>query len=167
MEMVSNANTLNDYDDQMIEAFVNKPEVTAWYKMAFSRYNVNGIDKMSWVWSWWAFFGGVFYLLYRKAYLPALGLFVLTIVSFAIPFGGLIVWIVTGGLAPYFVYQTYKSKKAEIEANIADEQKRIETMRAVGGYNDWAIWLAVALHVLMWISVFTMLSTMMAMFSQQ
>jgi len=151
----------------MIEAFVNKPEVTAWYKNAFSQYNVNGIDKMTWVWSWWAFFGGIFYLLYRKAYLPALGLFVITIVSFAIPFGGLIVWIVTGGLAPYFVYQTYKSKKAEIEAAIADKQKRIETMRAVGGYNDWAILLAVAFHVIIWISLFAMFSTMMAMFSQQ
>jgi len=167
MKMVSTTTTLNDYDDQMIEAFVNKPEVTAWYKHAFSQYNVNGVDKMTWVWSWWAFFGGIFYLLYRKAYLPALGLFVITIVSFAIPFGGLIVWIVTGGLAPYFVYQTYKSKKAEIEAAITDEQKRIETMRAVGGYNNWAILLAVAFHVIIWISVFTMLSTMMAMFSQQ
>ena len=158
---------LNDYDDQMLEAFVNKPEVTAWYKMAFSRYSVNGVEKMSWVWSWWAFFGGIFYLLYRKAYMAALGLFVLTIVSFAIPFGGLIVWILTGGLAPYFVYKTYQSKKAEIEAAIDDEPKRIETMRVVGGYNDWAIWLAVALHVIMWISVFFMFSAMMAMFSQQ
>lgn len=158
---------LNDYDDQMLEAFVNKPEVTAWYKMAFSRYSVNGVDKMAWVWSWWAFFGGIFYLLYRKAYMAALGLFVLTIVSFAIPFGGLIVWILTGGLSPYFVYKVYQSKKVEIEAAIADEHKRIETMRAVGGYNDWAIWLAVTLHVIMWISGFLMLSTMMAMFSQQ
>ena len=165
--MVSTADTMNDYDNNMVEAFVNKPEVTQWYKNAFSRYSVNGVEKMSWVWSWWAFFGGIFYLLYRKAYMAALGLFVLTIVSFAIPFGGLIVWILTGGLAPYFVYKTYQSKKAEIEAAIDDEPKRIETMRVVGGYNDWAIWLAVALHVIMWISVFFMFSAMMAMFSQQ
>ncbi len=158
---------VKDYDDQMIEAFVNKPEVTAWYKHAFSQYSVNGVEKMSWVWSWWAFFGGIFYLLYRKAYLPALGLFVLTVVSFAIPFGGLIVWIVTGGLAPYFVYKTYLTKKAEIEAAIDEEHKRIETMRAVGGYNDWAVLLAVAFHVLIWIWIFFAFSTMMAMFSQQ
>lgn len=158
---------LNDYDDQILEAFVNKPEVTAWYKMAFSRYSVNGVDKMAWVWSWWAFFGGIFYLLYRKAYMAALGLFVLTIVSFAIPFGGLIVWIITGGLAPYFVYKTYQSKKAEIEAAIADQHKRIETMRAVGGYNDWAIWLAVLLHLFFWTWVFFAFSAMMAMLSQQ
>ena len=165
--MVSTADTMNDYDNNMVEAFVNKPEVTQWYKNAFSRYSVNGVEKMAWVWSWWAFFGGIFYLLYRKAYMAAFGLFVLTIVSFAIPFGGLIVWILTGGLAPYFVYKTYQSKKAEIEAAIDDEPKRIETMRVVGGYNDWAIWLAVALHVIMWISVFFMFSAMMAMFSQQ
>lgn len=165
--MVSTADTMNDYDNKMLEAFVNKPEVTVWYKNAFSRYIINGIDKMAWVWSWWAFFGGIFYLLYRKAYMAALGLFVLTIVSLAIPFGGLIVWILTGGLAPYFVYKTYKTKKAEIETAIPDEQKRIETMRAVGGYNNWAVLLAVAFHALIWIWVFFAFSTMMAMLSQQ
>ncbi|MCJ7765935.1 MAG: DUF2628 domain-containing protein, partial [Thiovulaceae bacterium] len=132
--MVSTADTVNstnDYDDKMVETFVNKPDTTAWYQNAFSQYSVNGVDKMTWVWSWWAFFGGIFYLLYRKAYLPALLLFVISIVSSRIPFGGLAVWIATGGLAPYYVYKTYQSKKAEIEATVADEQKRIETMRAV------------------------------------
>ncbi len=158
---------MDDYDNKMIEAFVNKPEKTVWYQNAFSQYSINGVEKISWVWSWWAFFGGIFYLLYRKAYFPALGLFVLTVVSFAIPFGGLIVWIVTGGLAPYFVYKTYLTKKAEIEAKVTDEQKRIETMRAVGGYNDWAIWLAVLLHLFFWTWVFFAFSAMMAMLSQQ
>jgi hypothetical protein len=157
----------NDYDNKMLEAFVNKPEVTQWYKYTFSRYSVNGVEKMAWAWSWWAFFGGIFYLLYRKAYMAALGLFVLTSVSLAIPFGGLIVWILTGGLAPYFVYKVYRSKKAEIESTITDEQQRIETMRAVGGYNNWAILLAVAFHAFMWIWVFFAFSTMMAMLSQQ
>jgi hypothetical protein len=167
MKMVSTADTINDYDDKMVEAFVNKPEVTSWYINAFSRFSVNGVNKMSWVWSWWAFFGGIFYLLYRKAYMAALGLLALSIVSFAIPFGGLIVWILTGGLAPYFVYKTYQTKKAEIEANIADEHVRIETMRAVGGYNNWAVLLAVAFHAFMWIWVFFAFSTMMAMLPQQ
>ena len=29
MKMVSTADTMNDYDDKMVEAFVNKPEVTS------------------------------------------------------------------------------------------------------------------------------------------
>ncbi len=164
--MVS-TDTHNDYDEKMLEAFINKPESLAWYKSAFSRFNVNGIDKMAWAWSWWAFFGGIFYLLYRKAYLAALGLFAVSLLSFIVPFGGLIVWILTGGLAPYFVYKTYKVKRTEIEANITEEPKRVETMRAVGGVNNWAIWLAVALHALFWLWFFTALSTMLAMLSQQ
>lgn len=158
---------MDDYNSKMIEAFVNKPEKTVWYQYAFSQYSVNGVEKMAWVWSWWAFFGSVFYLLYRKAYLSALVLFILSIVSSLIPFGGLIVWILTGGLAPYYVYKTYQSKKAEIEATVADEQKRIETMRAIGGYNDWAIWLAVLMHAFLWISVFYLLFAMLPMLSQQ
>ncbi len=146
-------NSMNDYDNKMIEAFVGKPEKTLWYKNAFNKYSVNGVDKMSWNWSWWAFFGGIFYLLYRKAYLAALGLFVLTIVISLIPFGGLVIWIVPGGLAPYFVYKIYQSKRAEIEVTIEDEQTRIDTMRAIGGYNDWAIWIAVIIHVVLWTSV--------------
>ena len=146
-------NSMSDYDNKMIEAFVGKPEKTLWYKNAFNKYSVNGVDKMSWNWSWWAFFGGIFYLLYRKAYLAALGLFVLTIVISLIPFGGLVIWIVPGGLAPYFVYKIYQSKRAEIEVTIEDEQTRIDTMRAIGGYNDWAIWIAVIIHVVLWTSV--------------
>ena len=72
-------NTTDDYENKMVEAFVNKPEVTLWYENAFRKYNVNGVEKLSWVWSWWAFFGGIFYLLYRKAYMPAFLLFVVLV----------------------------------------------------------------------------------------
>jgi len=156
----------NEYDDRMIEAFINKAEVTTWYQNAFDKLEVNGIDKMTWVWSWWAFFGGIFYLLYRKAYLAAGGLLVLTIIASLIPFGGIALWIATGGLAPYFVYKVYREKRKEIESSIEDEEKRIETMRAVGGFHSWVIWVAVVIHAIFWIVVFSMLSSMIAMLSQ-
>ncbi len=165
--MVPTDNNQHDYNDKMLEAFVNKPESLGWYKYAFNRFSVNGAEKISWAWSWWAFFGSVFYLLYRKAYMAALGLFFLSLIAGFIPFAGFILWIATGGLAPYFVYKVYLTKKADIEATIEDEQKRIETMREVGGYNDWAIWLAVALHAIFWISVFYMLFAMMPMLMEQ
>ncbi len=149
--------TVSEHDYQMIEAYIDKPEVTEWYVNAFSKFNVNGVDVMRWHWSWWAFFGSVFYLLYRKAYLAAAILFILTIVSGVIPFGSLILWILTGGYAPYFVYKTYKEKRVEVEAVIQDEAKRIETMRIVGGYNDWAIWVAVIVHILIWGAIFSMI----------
>ncbi len=148
---------IDEYDYKMIEAYIDKPEVTDWYVNAFKNYNINGIDVMKWKWSWWAFFGSVFYLLYRKSYLAAGVLFLLTLVTGMIPFGGLIVWILTGGYAPYFVYKTYKEKRLEVEATIQDEDKRLETMRLVGGTNDWAIWVAVILHIFLWLAVFSAL----------
>ncbi len=152
---------VEDYDYRMIEAYIDKPEVTQWYVHAFKKYNINGVDAIKWNWSWWAFFGSVFYLLYRKAYLAAVVLFILTLVIGIIPFGGLILWVLTGGYAPYFVYKNYKEKKAEAEAVIEDEEKRIETMRLVGGYNEWAIWVAVIIHIFIWLAVFSFLGVLL------
>lgn len=146
---------VGDYDYQMIEAYIDKPEVTQWYVNAFKKFTINGVDVMKWHWSWWAFFGSVFYLLYRKSYMAAGILFLMTLVIGIIPFGGLILWVLTGGYAPYFVYKTYKEKRLEVEDHIEDEGKRLETMRFVGGYNDWAIWIAVILHVFLWLAFFS------------
>ena len=38
----------DDYENRMIEAFVDKPEKTSWYQNAFSKYRVNGIDRVAW-----------------------------------------------------------------------------------------------------------------------
>jgi len=129
-----------EYENAMIEAFVNKPEKTEWYKNAFSKYNINGIDTMKWVWSWWAFFGTWAFLLYRKQYIPAIVLFLLSIVGTVIPFLHFIISLLAGGFSTYFVYKGYKKKKEEIESTINNPQLRIETMREVGGYNPWVAW---------------------------
>ena len=146
---------MNEYDKKMIEAFIQKPEKTEWYINAFSKFNVNGIDRIAWVWSWWAFGGSIFYLLYRKAYLGALIFFIAYIASSVVPFGGILIWILQGGFSVYFIYLKYKSLKNEIESKIADENERIETMRQLGGYNNWAIWLGVIVNILPFIILFS------------
>jgi len=152
-----------EYEDAMIEAFINKPEKTFWYQNAFSKFNINGIDSMKWVWSWWAFFGGWAFLLYRKQYIPALVLFVISILASIIPFGGLILAILAGGFSTYFIYKGYKHKKAEIEASIEDKEKRVETMRAVGGYNQWVVWVyAIFEGILLFIYIFYIFGMMAA-----
>ncbi len=134
----------NDYEYRMLEAFIGKPEKTQWYRDAFSAFQYNGADTMRWYWSWWAFGGGFLFLLYRKQYVAALVLLILSMAAATIPFGGLMVMILSGGYATYFVYQDYKKKKEEIEATIADDDKRIETMRYVGGYHQWVVWVYIA-----------------------
>jgi len=134
-----------EYSDKMIEAFVTKPEKTFWYQNAFSLFNVNSVDVMKWKWSWWAFFGGFLFLLYRKQYIPSVVVLLASIFLGWIPFVGLILAILVGGYSTYFVYKGYKTKLAEIENNIDDEEKRVETMRQVGGYHAWVVWIYIAL----------------------
>jgi cell division protein FtsX len=112
---------------------------------------------MKWVWSWWAFFGGWAFLLYRKQYIPALTLFILSIVATVIPFGALIVAILAGGFSTYFIYKGYKHKKAEIETRISDTNTRIETMREVGGYNQWVVWVYVIFVMLLSLYIFSII----------
>jgi len=146
-----------DYDYRMIEAYIDKPEVTDWYVNAFKKFNINGIDVMKWQWSWWAFFGNLFYLFYRKAYMAAGVFFLLFFVaSLFAPLGWFVLFILTGGYGPYFVYRTYKDKRLEVEAQIQDEDERIETMRLVGSYNVWAIWVGILIHFFTWVSTFLM-----------
>ena len=95
-------------------------------------------------------------LLYRKQYIPALVLFIISLLAGVIPFGGLLVAVLAGGFSTYFIYKGYKHKKAEVEANIADTDKRIETMRQVGGYNQWVIWVYVIFVGLMFFYIFSM-----------
>lgn len=141
---------IGDEEYQMIEAYIDKPEVTDWYVNSFNRFSINGIDIVKWNWSWWAFFGGVFYLLYRKAYIPALIVFILNFLVGIVPFGHLILWILTGGYAPYFVYKTYKEKRLEVVSAIEDKQKRLDTLRILGGTNEWALWIGVILSFIFW-----------------
>ncbi len=141
------------YNKKMLEAFVAKPEKTFWYQSAFSKFNINGIDAMKWKWSWWAFFGGAAFLLYRKQYLPALILFIVSIITSFIPLVPIIVSILAGGYSTYFVYKGYKSNLLEIETAISDKETRIDTMKQIGGYHSWVIWIYIAFVSLILISV--------------
>jgi len=142
-----------DYENKMIEAFINKDEKTLWYQNAFSKFNINGVDVMRWHWSWWAFGTGFLFLLYRKQYIPSLVLFILSVSIGVLPFITIILMILSGGYATYFIYKGYKKKKEEIEAKIEDEELRIETMRVVGGYHQWVVWLYIAFTLLTFLGV--------------
>jgi len=134
-----------DYNKQMIEAFIAKPEKTLWYQNAFSKFNVNGVDNIRWHWSWWAFFGGAAFLLYRKQYIPALVLFIASLLLNAIPIVSLIFSILAGGYSTYFIYKGYKNKLSEIESNISNKEMRISTMQQIGGYHSWVAWVYIVL----------------------
>ena len=143
-----------NYSNAMIEAFIDKPSETLWYQNSFSKYNINGVDAMKWNWSWWAFGMGFLFFLYRKQYLAAIGVFVASITIGFIPFvGSFLVMILTGVYGTYFIYKDYTKKLAEIEAVVGDEDKRIETMRFVGGYNQWVVWVYIAIMSIVFLGI--------------
>jgi len=148
--MTNKYEEISDYEHQMIEAYIDKPQVTHWYVNAFKSFHLNGVDIGKWHWSWWAFFGSVFFLLYRKTYLPAAILFILLMGASFIPFGWITLWVLSGGYSTFFVYKTFKEKKDELEAKIENETERLETMQALGGSNEWALVLGVIAQLFFW-----------------
>ena len=149
-------------EKEAVAAYINKAESEEFYINAFDEYNIHGIDQFSWKWSWWAFFGGIFFLLYRKLYIEALVFFLLATVISVIPFGGLVLWIASGGVFPYFVYKRYKKIRAEIDSKVSEKSEKIELLKRLGGYNDWAIWIAVFVNVLVMIGLLYLAFFMMA-----
>jgi uncharacterized protein YneF (UPF0154 family) len=108
---------------------------------------------MKWNWSWWAFLGGPAFLLYRKAYLASLLVFLISVVTSLIPIVGLVVSILVGGYGTYFIYKRYLKKRLEIESKITDENERILAMQQVGGYHQWVVWFYYILVALVFIGI--------------
>ncbi len=141
---------MNLEQSEAIRAYINKEKSEQYYEEAFAKYAAAGVDQFQWHWSWWAMFGGIFYLLYRKLYLEALVYFLLFAIVGMIPFMGLIMWVASGGILPYFVYKRYKKTLAQVEENLSTKEEQLQALRTVGGVNQWAIWLAIVIHVIAW-----------------
>ena len=134
---------------EFIKAYINKPKSEDFYIDAFEAYSAGGIDQFKWKWSWWAFGGGIFFLLYRKLYVEALIFFMLSAITSQVPVVALVVWIVSGALFPYLVYLRYKKGKEMVLEKFSDKIEQLNALREYGGYNNWAIYLGVAVNILM------------------
>jgi len=136
------------YEERMLAAWVGKPEKVPFYKIAFQKFAISGNDRFGVVWSWWAFLGGFWFFLYRKAYLEALTVFLISFFAVFIPFiGPILVMIGVGLSAIYFLYKRYLTIKMEIEALVEEEDKRLEFMLIKGGYNSWVVWVTAIIGI--------------------
>ena len=135
-------------ESQMISAYIDKPESEEYYKNAFENFSSSGIEQFKWHWSWWAFGGGVFFLLYRKLYVEAAVFFLISMISSAVPVANIIIWIISGGVFPYFVYKRYKKGIEMVEANIINDDDKLSALREFGGYNKWALYLGAAMAII-------------------
>lgn len=126
----SNTNNYSDLDDVM--KFVGKN--TGYYQNKFDTITKTG-SKITWNWA--AFFLNIYWLLYRKMYLQAGGLFLITVVLNCIPYIG---WLVSIGVTIAFgmyansIYLDHIQKKL-IEINSLDYSQREFAIQKKGGTN--------------------------------
>ncbi len=126
----SNTNNYSDLDDIM--KFVGKN--TGYYQNKFDTITKTGSKT---TWNWAAFFLNIYWLLYRKMYLQAGGLFLVTVVLNFIPYIG---WLVSIGVTVAFgiyansIYLDHIQKKL-VEINNLDYSQREFAMQSKGGVN--------------------------------
>ncbi|MFK7159798.1 DUF2628 domain-containing protein [Marinospirillum sp. MEB164] len=153
-DMTSTTETTEVNEGKLFEAYIQKPEKMAYYQQGLAKMTQAGVLGFKWHWSWWAFFFGWAFLLYRKAYLPAVGAFFAAILSSFIPFvGPLIAAIAIGGSSSYFVIKRYTDLKNTL---MGTEQEKINAMYSFGGFHSWVIWVAAIVYGLIIISTIAM-----------
>lgn len=135
--------------EALLDAHIQKPQKVFVYKPNVEANLVNSQVVFKPTWSWWAFFGGWAFFLYRKMYLMAAVFFLLGFVATLIPLGNLILAIVSGVSGFYFY-----TKKFYEDLQIAQYgQRPIEevkqTLKYLGGYHTWVVVLAV-IYYLFW-----------------
>ncbi|MGL5779100.1 MAG: DUF2628 domain-containing protein [Clostridium chrysemydis] len=135
-------------NQKAMEAFIGTPEKTSWYLSAFKKYDLNGIEKPCWYWSWAAFFLGPWYLLYRKCYLEGIALLVIS--AFLSSLEGslyLIVNIVLGGFLPFVYYKRFKKTALEVENIEPNFDKQIQMLGELGGVNKPLLYIGIGISV--------------------
>lgn len=134
---------------ELLKVHLQKDEKIDVYYPRVDTNLINGKPAFNITWSWWGFFGGWAFFLYRKMYLLAGVFFILSVLSTVIPFGGFILALITGASAFYF-YTTKFYKDLEIsgyKSRNIDEVKN--DLRKLGGYNSWVVFLAVIFYSLL------------------
>lgn len=135
--------------EKIFEEFLGSSSPYEWYKKAFEKYKKPGEKRFARNWSWWAFFGNEFYLIYRKAYLEGLAyIFLMAMLFNDFPVVAIAIRIASGYILPYFVYKKYIFFKADIEKRIKNENERIKEFEKVGGINPWAVWFFIFLVIM-------------------
>ncbi len=139
--------------DILLEAHLQKPEKVAIYKPRVMANMVNGVAVFKATWSWWAFFSTWAFFLYRKMYVEAGIIFLISIVSSFIPFMFFIIMIFSGMSAFYFYTKKFLKDLQIAEYGEKPLDEVCEKLKVLGGYNSWVIWLSVILNILAFLPI--------------
>lgn len=92
-----------------LDMYLKTPQKTMLYARAAEKFFYSSGKRyvkfqITWSWSWWGFFRGFFFFLYRKNYIEALVIFICSIFLSWIP---LLIWVVCGVFAKYSVCMNF------------------------------------------------------------
>jgi len=116
-------------DDRLLEAFIQKN--VDYFKAQFEKIE-NG-KKITW--NWWGFFLPTIYMLYRRVYFVGLVILFFGIFTIKIPFLGIILGIIVGMFANYWIYKDYKKSLFKAKNIAQNEEEMIEILKQEGGVN--------------------------------
>jgi hypothetical protein len=142
-EIVSQANEINseipdEKNAELIEAFIDDDgDTAAFYKKAFEKYTVNGIEKFAFSFSWGGFFFSALNLFHRKLYLEGVIWLVCAALLSGISGGFLTIISLFAGafVNPFLIYKRFKKILAQCNSKNMNYNQKIETMKAMGGTN--------------------------------
>lgn len=141
---------LDQHDlESLLEVHLQKPEKVFVYKPNVKSNMVNDRVVFKPTWSWWAFFGGWLFFLYRKMYVTAAIFFLLGFVAAVIPFGNVLLMIATGITGFYFYTQKFYNDLEIAEYNERPIEDVKQTLQYLGGYHSWVVVVAV-IYYLFW-----------------
>ena len=115
------------FDNEILEAFIQNN--VDYFKTQFEKIE-NG-NKITW--NWWGFFLPTIYLLYRRVYVLGLLIFLIGIFTIKIPFAGIVLGIVVGMFANYWIYQDYKKSLIKAQKRTKDKEEIINIIEKEGG----------------------------------
>lgn len=131
---------------ELLSAHLQKENKVNIYYPRVDANLVNEKPSFCATWSWWAFFGGWAFFLYRKMYLAAGIFFILSVLTSALPFGGFILGIISGTSAFYLYTLKFHNdlEKSGYEQRDIEEVKK--DLAKLGGYHSWVTILAILFY---------------------
>lgn len=144
IKSIKNENSIPDeYNGELITAFIGDKDNARFYKKAFSKYSVNGIDKFAFVFSFGGLCFGVFNLFHRRLYKESLIWFLISILPIGLSGGILYIASAFAGafVNPYLVYKKYKRTLVLCNSQNMTYEQKLETLKSVGGTNGFTTFL--------------------------
>jgi hypothetical protein len=140
----------DDEIDALLDAHLQKEEKIAIYKPRVKANILNGNPIFQATWSWWAFFGGCAFFLYRKMYMLAGIFLILTVlIGTILPGGELLISIIAGVTGFHFYTKKFYSDLSTAQYGQKDLSEVKQDLRKLGGYHSWVIWVTILSYTIL------------------